>query len=504
MPVQIYHDLLAAVRGGRLAHGAVLPGSRAAALGLGVSRATINTAYDMLRAEGVLQVRAGAAPRICAPATAPLRPATGECTAPDALPIALSPRGQVMAHDPRNPDQGDTAPRAPGPAQGPAIMAPGQPDEALFPRAEWALALRQVARRLYGGAAAYDGLDGLPALRAVLADRLAADRGLRVDADQVLITPGTRASLVLLAQALTQPGDLAAIENPGYLGARTAFAGAGLRLAGVGLDAQGLCVDAVPGDARLIYVTPSNQYPLGLRMSLARRLALLDHARRHQALVIEDDYDSEFHWRGREIPALAAHASGPELAYLGSASKVLMPGLRLGWLVVPRGLAAPLRAVQRNLGLFANLHAQAALAAMMQSGRYRTHLGRIARSYASRGQALAEALADLPGIRVTPPAGGVQLALHLTRPGWGHEAEAALAARLHRAGFAPRRLSAHTLSPPQQGGIYGLLVGFADATPARITGFCGALAKALAEGGYSGCDEGVAGSVPAPAASGAG
>lgn len=457
MPVQIYQDVLAAIRGGRLTDGVALPGSRAAALGLGVSRATINTAYDLLRAEGVLVIRPGASPRVLAPATDP---------APETRMMAgldLSERGQSLAMDARAVLATDRD----------MIMLPGQPDEALFPRAQWGLALRQAARRLHGTAAAYGALDGLPDLRAALAARLAADRGMHVSPDQILITPGTRASLLLLAQALTQPGDMAVIEDPGYLGARNALRGAGLCLAAVATDAEGLRVGDIPARARLIYTTPSNQYPTGGRMSLARRLALLDHARRHRALVIEDDYDGEFQWRGQEIPALAAHSGGQEVAYLGSASKVLMPGLRLGWLVVPRDLAAPLRAVQKALGLFANLHTQAALDGLIRSGGYRTHLRRIARAYGARGLALAEALSGLPGVHVAPPDGGVQMAVRFV----GDHDETAIIGQLRHAGFGAVGLSLYGLDHMPQ----GVLIGFADATPARIRRFRDVLAKTMAQ-----------------------
>ncbi|SDD35807.1 GntR family transcriptional regulator / MocR family aminotransferase [Paracoccus isoporae] len=453
MPVQIYRDLLSALRDGRLADGATLPSSRAAARALGLSRTTLITAYDLLRAEGVLLTRQGAAPKVVAPPSPP----------PDAQPKGAAPRpsarGGAMARDHRQDvyaaDRG--------------VMAPGTPDETLFPRDEWALALRRAAQRRHGEASAYGMLHGVPELRQAIAERLTSDRGVRADPQRILITPGTQASLALLAQVMTDAGETVAMECPGYAGARAAFTGAGLSIAPVPVDAEGIAVTAIPDDARLIYVTPSNQYPLGYRMSLSRRMALLDHARRHAALILEDDYDSEFLWRGREIAALAAH--GPEqVAYLGSAAKVLIPALRIGWMMLPDALVAPMRAAQRNLGLLVNLHGQYALAEMMRSGRYRTHLRRITRAYETRGLALADALADLPGIALRPPDGGVQLALRFC----GDQDEGAVLAACGRAGFRPSRLSASSL-----GAIRGLIVGFADATPQRIRGFRDVLAGAL-------------------------
>ncbi|MGI6247424.1 MAG: PLP-dependent aminotransferase family protein [Pseudochelatococcus sp.] len=461
MPVQIHRDLLAAIRDGRLADGAKLPSSRAAAEGLGVSRSTVNTAYDLLRAEGVLRIRPGAAPEVVAPAL----PAGSRR---DAAPPGLSRRGASLCKDPRARSYG----------AGSGAMSPGVPAEAQFPADEWAQALRRAARRTHGELAAYAEPFGHPALRRILAQRLRADRGLRVGPEQILITTGTQAALSLVAQAMTDPGETAAMEDPGYPGARGAFLGAGLHIAPVPTDAEGIRVDRVPREARLIYVTPSNQYPLGSRLSLARRLALLEHARSRSALILEDDYDSEFLWRGREIAALAAHGQGGETVYLGSAAKVLMPGLRIGWMAVPEALVEPLRQAQRNLGLLPNLHAQLALADMMETGRYRAHLRRISRAYEALGNALYEALARVEGIGVEPPDGGVQLALRLRDGTVERLAVEALAAR----GFRPARLSACSLNAT----VSGLIVGFADATPALIADFAATLDRVTGAGARHG------------------
>ncbi|MDP0929202.1 PLP-dependent aminotransferase family protein [Paracoccus onubensis] len=443
LPLQIRRDLLAAIREGKLIHGAKLPSSRAAAEVLQVSRTTINTAYDLLRAEGVLTVRPGAAPAVVAPAN-PRRPKM-------TTRLPLSDRGGRLSTDLRR--SGDSRKKG--------VMSPGIPDEALFPRSEWATALRRVSRRLQGGMSGYDMHYGLPELRQILAERLTADRGLRADPERILVTCGTQASLAMLAQVMADPGDIAAMEDPGYLGARAAFSGAGLAIAPVPVDDEGICAELIPDAARIVYVTPSNQYPLGIRMSLQRRMTLLERARRHNTLIIEDDYDSEFHWRGREIAALAGYGSG-EVAYLGSAAKVLMPALRIAWLLLPDWLVEPARMAQRNLGILANIHAQAALADLMRTGRYRAHLRRISRAYEERGHALAEALCSIPGLTIRPPDGGVQLALQF------HEKrdEAAILAALAAGGFHPA-----PLSPCSSTGQTGFIVGFANATPDRIARF---------------------------------
>lgn len=463
LAVGLYRELLAAIRADHLPAGTRLPSSRAAAAALGLSRNTVNTAYDLLRAEGAVDIRPGATPRVRALSS--LQSTKVVPLAPIAARVNLSPRGQALADNPR----------ALAHLAREGLMAPGAPDAALFPAAEWGMALRRAARRTHGDAFGYGEYHGLSALRRVLAARLLADRGVRATPEQIIVTPGTQSALAMLTQALADPGDAAMIEDPGYLGARVAFQGAGLRLVPMPVDAEGANSAAVAGNAsvRLIYLTPSNHYPLGVRMSLARRIAVLGLARQHGAVVLEDDYDSEFHWHGREIAALQSQAAAGEVIYLGTAAKALMPALRLGWIVVPDELIDPMQRIQRNLGLAANLHAQAALAEMMQSGRYRAHLHRIARVSEGRGMQMAAILRAGLGARISVrnPDGGLQLAIRFAEMGHEARCQAALVA----AGFAPARLSAYCLG----GQIEGLVSGFADATPPRAARFVAVLAGAM-------------------------
>jgi GntR family transcriptional regulator/MocR family aminotransferase len=456
MAERLYRAVRDAAREGRLPAGELLPSSRAAAAALGLGRNTVSAAYDLLRAEGVVDARQGAAPRVLpvappAPAPAPVAPA------------ALGARGAALAADPRS----GLYARADG------WLMPGRPDEALFPRAAWARALRRAASALHGPAAGYAEYGGLPALRTALAARLAADRGVAVPPARILVTAGAQAALTLAALTLAEPDETALVETPGYAGARGGFAAAGLRVAPLPVDAQGADVAAAAPEARLAYVTPSNQYPLGVRMSLARRQALADWARAQRAWIVEDDYDSEFHWRGRAIAALQALA--PDVTvYVGSSAKSLAPALRLGWLVAPEGLAAPMAQAHRNLGMAANLHAQAALAALMESGAWRAHQRRIAGVYAARGRFLADALEARFGDRLTVrrPDGGLQLAA-VFAPGL---AEAPAMARLGAAGFAVAALSGYGGGPD---GPQGLVIGFADAEQARVARLVATLAPAL-------------------------
>lgn len=458
LATRIYRALAAAIRAGRLPVGTRLPSTRAAAVALGVARNTTSAAYDLLRAEGVVSIRTGAAPVVLDVAADEVRPPS-----PAAAP-GLSARGATLAIDPRR----DLHAAAGG------ALAPGSPDEALFPRETWARTLRRVGRARHGPAAGYGAYWALPQLAAALAERLRADRGVDVDPERVIVTPGTQASLALVAATLADPGERALVEHPGYAGARAAFLAAGLELVPLPVDAAGADIAAADAqDARLAYVTPSNQHPTAVRLPLGRRQALVDWARTAGAVLVEDDYDSEFHWRGRAIGALQPLA--PEcVVYLGSAAKSLAPGLRLGWMAVPGPLAGPLRAAHRSLGLGANIHAQAALADLMAGGAWRAHQRQLARAYEARGRALADALEERlgPRVEVHRPDGGLHLALHLADAPAEHAAIEAAG----RAGFGIAALSRYGCGAPAPP---GLVIGFADADASRIARLVDLLDRAL-------------------------
>jgi GntR family transcriptional regulator / MocR family aminotransferase len=453
---QLYRALSQAVRSGQLPSGSRLPSTREAASTWGVGRNTVVAAYELLAAEGVIALRRGAAPSILAlPDTKPDKA--------EPLP-GLSNRGALLAQDPRIAPQRD------------GILSPGEPDPDLFPFDDWALSLRRVTRLRHGMAEGYGQYVGLPELRAALADQLNRHRGLSCTPDQVIVTPGTQSALSLLAQALANPGDQALIEDPGYGGARLAFAAAGLKVVPLPVDAEGANCEYLPAEtaARLIYVTPSTQYPSGVRMTLARRMALLDLARAIDAWVIEDDYDSEFLWHGREIAALGALSGAQRVIYLGSAAKTLLPGLRIGWMVVPEPLVQPLRAAQRSFGLAANLQTQAALAELIGSGRYRAHLRRITRVYAARRDVLRQTLQSWLGdqISLSEPDGGLQIVARFTQT----VDETALRDRLRAEGYAVAGLSEFQIAEAQPA---GLVLGFANMTPRRARRFAKALSAAL-------------------------
>ncbi|WP_068416581.1 PLP-dependent aminotransferase family protein [Labrenzia sp. OB1] len=454
LPEQIYRGLREAVRAGLLPSGVRLPSTRRLASLLDVARNTVNTAYELLQAEGIISVRAGAAPRI-AEGLFPDGVSAGT-PEPSSMP-ALSRRGRMLAVD----FHGD------GWVARHGSLQPGAPALDCFPYEEWARCLRRAARLERSADLQYRNFSGVPALKRQLSRHLAAERGVRADPDQILITCSMQASLALLSQALADTGDEVWLEEPGYLGARTAFHSAGFRIRPLPTDEQGAdAAGMTTGDRppKLIYVTPSHHYPLGARMPLARRLGLLEAARSAGAVILEDDYDSEFLFSGRPVAALYGLAGEGQVIYLGTFSKSLMPGLHIAFCVVPELLVEPLSQLMRNMGCAANVQAQAALANFMDNGAYQKHLKLIRRVYLERGEMLVSALKGRLGnwIDVEPPAGNVQVALTFRE----ELDDRALARAMHRSGFAVSALSKCFLGEYKQS---GLIIGFAGATPEQIS-----------------------------------
>ncbi|MCD7060408.1 PLP-dependent aminotransferase family protein [Pelagibacterium xiamenense] len=457
LPEQIYHAVGDAVRTGRIPPEGALPSSRALARELGVSRNTVNAAYELLRADGIIAVRQGAAPRIGAgPEIERAR------SAPRVHAPRLSARGAHLAER-RRQAMSDVG-----------LLEPGAPVEDLFPADEWARCLRRVARRRYGAEAMYANVAGLQSLRVALAEHLQRWRGVVATPEQLIVVPSAQAALTLAALCLADPGDTALVESPGYWGARIAFAQAQLQLRALEVDADGADPDcAADANARLIYVTPSHQFPTGARMPLTRRMALLERARRSGAVILEDDYDSAFLWRGRTIAAMQGISAGAEVIYLGTASKSLLPGLRLAYMVVPEPLVEAFSQVQRHMGLRVNIHAQAALAEFIETGALTTHLRRIARTYEARGRLLVETLRLVLGdrVEVEMPMGGVQTVVTFR----GAVDDEAVSLRMQKAGFNTPALSGYCIGEPR----VGLIVGFAEATPDIAARFARTLAAAV-------------------------
>jgi GntR family transcriptional regulator/MocR family aminotransferase len=294
----------------------------------------------------------------------------------------------------------------------------GAPDVGSFPFAVWDRLLRSAGPAQRQAQAQYISPAGLPALREAIAQWLWVSRGVRCDAGQVLVTSGSQQAIDLVARLLLDPGDAVWVEDPGYPGIRANLASHGAQVCPVPVDAEGLdiatAVQRWP-QARLAVVTPTHQYPLGVHMSLARRLALIDWARQHGAWLVEDDYDGEFQYGPHRTPALCSLPHGGRVLYVGTFSKTLHPGLRLGFIVLPAGLVPAFAAAKALSDRHSPGDAQAALARFITDGHLLRHLRRMRELYQTRQAAFIAGLQRASGgaWQLAPSLHGMHLALPL-------------------------------------------------------------------------------------------
>ena len=372
--------------------GARLPSTRALAADWGVSRTTVTAAYEQLLAEGYLETRQGTRAQVASG----LRQmaAEAEQRLPATQTIRLSGYGQRVADLP--------SPPRPGPERLIADFRYGDLSGADFPALAWkralnAALLRRPERLRYGDPC------GSPELRAALQGYLWRARGLRCEPDQIVVVNGSQQGLDLCARLLLDPGDKAVIEDPCYLLARQTFLAAGAALIPCEVDREGMRTDRLAGigDARLVFVTPSHQFPMGSVMSIGRRQALLAWAGRTGTHVIEDDYDSEYRFDTGPIEPLQTLGGAGNVLYLGTVSKTLSPLLRLGYLVVPTTLREAFATAKRLADRHAPAPEQEALAALIASGAYERHIRRIRRRNGARRAALLAVLSAVLGDRVT-------------------------------------------------------------------------------------------------------
>ena len=447
MPRQrvLYLRLRNAILSGRLAPGTPLPASRSLAASLKIARNTVLFAYEQLVAEGCLLAdRQGT--RVAPLPTQPVAPLNSR-TAP-ALPLQLSVRAAAALQ----PEAAREAAALP--------FAPGTPDYGAFPFRSWRACLERAWRDAGWRQLGYAAHGGDPALREAIAGYLTTVRGLAVDAAQIVITSGTQAALDLCARLLADHGDTAWVENPGYLAARVAFSLAGLRVHGIPVDSEGMAStedDWGEHPPRLIMITPSHQYPTGRVMSLPRRLALIEQARRSGAWIIEDDYDSEFRRAGPAPPALFGLQADAPVVYVGTFSKTLYPGLRLGYLVLPHVIAsdfahATTQATRAGQGI-----EQRALADFIQRGHYTTHLRRMRARYAARQVALRAALRKTFGPSLELSGGEAGLHLVLWLPHSIRDSE--VVKRSAALGLGVRALGSYTRAPMT---CNGLVLGYGN------------------------------------------
>ncbi|HEV6955130.1 MAG TPA: PLP-dependent aminotransferase family protein [Promicromonospora sp.] len=433
----VFRALREALTAGRVPAGERLPSTRDLARDLGVSRASVATAYERLVAEGFLEARPGSGTYATAAASdAPARRRPG--------PGALRPR-TAWRWTPR-PASGDR----PAPAHDFRV---GIPDASLFPYDTWRRLLAAESRAGGPSAGSYGGPAGLPRFRAAVARYVAGARGVHAGPDDVIATTGAQQALDLVARVLLEPGDVVAVEDPGYPEARELFALHGARVVPVPVDDQGLVVDEIPPDARLVYTTPSHQFPLGMPLSLARRRALLAHAGRYGTAVVEDDYDSEFRRVRRPLEPLQALDRDGRVLYVGTFSKSLLPGLRAGYLVAPHSLRDALLAARQLTDGHGAVHVQGALARLIDDGLLARHVRRAGARYAERHEILLDALTDLP-VEPVPSAAGLHVAAYL-RPGAPLDSRA-LVARALRRSVALESLASFATGPHRDGIVLGI------------------------------------------------
>ncbi|RJS16540.1 PLP-dependent aminotransferase family protein [Corallococcus sp. H22C18031201] len=463
---QLYERLREAILTGGLPPRGRLPSTRALAERLGLSRNTVEQAFAQLDAEGLLERRVGSGSVVALPEHArPPHGATRVASRRPVPPPVLKGRARRVSELLLPEQPADLLP-----------LTPCMPALEAFPLSLWRRSLQRQGRSQGARLLAYGDEAGWRPLREAVASYVAASRGVRCGWCQVLIVSSTQQALDLVARLLLEDGDAVWLEEPGYLGARAVFSWAGARLIPVPVDDEGLCVEhgvSRAPDARLAYVTPSYQYPLGLTMSLPRRLALLDWARRAGAWVVEDDYDSEFRYTSRPLSAMQGLDDAGRVLYVGTFNKVMFPSLRLAYLVLPEALVEPFRRAKALTDGHTAPLTQAAMADFMERGHFTAHVRRMRGLYAERREALLEGLRRLASERLRP-VGSADAGMHVSVTLAGREDDVALVARAARRGLDPRPLSIHYLGPRR---TRGLVLGFSGVETAALRTAVAALAS---------------------------
>ncbi len=452
LSARIYRQLLDAVLDGRLRPGERLPPTRELARRLDVSRNTVGVAYERLAAEGFLTGRVGSGSFVC---TEPLGRVAAR-QAPSGA--ALQPR-RVWSSLP------SMAAMTTPPLVQPYRFEVGVPDARLFPFTAWRRLVARELRPEAVGSSSYHDPAGYEGLRAAIARFIGVSRSVRAAASDVIVTQGAQQAVDLVGRVLIEPGSTVAVEEPGYPPVRLLFQSLGAKVVGVPVDAEGVDVAAIPKAARLIYVTPSHQFPLGVAMSLARRAALLAWAERRDAVVIEDDYDSEFRFEGRPLDPLQSLDRGGRVIYVGSFSKVMLPSLRLGFLVAPASLQPALRMAKQLTDWHGETPTQAALARFIDEGLLARHIRKASRTYATRHERIVTALSRdcARWLDLVPSAAGLHVSARVA-PGAAIDLDRVLdAARATGVAVAPlARFSIDAAGTP------GIIVGYGAIATTKV------------------------------------
>jgi GntR family transcriptional regulator/MocR family aminotransferase len=386
---QIYEGLRQAILSNRLRIGVKLPSTRLLAKELKVSRNTVMAVYDQLIAEGYLQGKTGAGTFVAGDLDLELLETRKVKSRPDSTASRqVARRGQVFFETSYTFTDEPNKPRA---------FQTGFSAVDEFPIEIWARITSRRLRTMPRHRLDYCETEGYPPLREEIAKYLTASRGVRCEANQVIIVAGSQQGLDLIARVLLDVGDEAWIEDPNYVGAKGAFLGAGAKLIPVPLDAEGLSVKKgkqLSKKAKLAYLTPSHQFPLGVVMSLSRRLELLEWANQNAAWIVEDDYDSEYRYEGKPLMALQGLDNDHRVIYIGTFSKVLFPSLRLGYLVVPPDLVENFTRTLSFISHHAPMIEQIVLTDFIREGHFGRHIRRMRSIYSERQQVLINAIRE--------------------------------------------------------------------------------------------------------------
>ncbi|MGO4328075.1 PLP-dependent aminotransferase family protein [Cupriavidus sp. 2TAF22] len=404
---QLFDDIREAILAGQLSPGTRLPPTRELARELSIARNTVLYAYERLTDEGYTHTHGGSGTYVGDTAPDPALLARILDTSPTADPVlpSVASRLSLRAHE-------LLASVGASDLQVGAFV-PGIPDVSQFPRGVWQRLITKVWKTASQEQLGYGSRHGCPPLKRALTEYLTLARGVDCTPEQIIVTQGSHQAIDLCARLLADPGDLVWVEDPCYWGARSVFRSAGMRMEGVPVDEHGIQPPLAPETApRLIFVTPSHQYPSGVVMSLARRRLLTELAHRHNAWIIEDDYDSEFRYHGAPLPSLQGLDPHRNTIYVGSFSKVLYPGLRLAFLIVPPELVDAFSVAQSELHRGGQLSAQAALAEFISDGHYAAHVRRMRKIYGERQALLTRELQLQLGDQVDIV--GTDTGLHLT------------------------------------------------------------------------------------------
>jgi GntR family transcriptional regulator/MocR family aminotransferase len=462
---QVYGAIRRAILDGMLRPGMRLPSTRTLAGDLSIARNTVITAFEQLTAEGYVETLTGSGTRVARfPQTIFTR---DRRRVEDGIKGKIALRGRGLAVAPRQ-----------LPTYEHPTFAPGLPSIEEFPQHHWARILGRCARQSQPRYCDYSHMAGLPELRAAIVDHLGAARGVKAEPEQIIVLASAQAALDIVTRLTLDPGDVAWIENPGYLGARAALVNAGASLHPIPMDDQGIDIvygrSQTPKPPKLIYTTPSHQCPTGTTMSLTRRLELLEYAYRVGSWIIEDDYDSEFRYRGSPIASLQGLDREGCVIYMGTFSKTMFPGLRIGYVVAPLSLVDALEVAVCHTGQAAPKLLQIALAIFIVEGHFAEHVRRMRRVYAERQRIfISELRGQLSGrLTVQRSDTGIQLVAYLEGSVDDREATAAA----ERLKIAAPPLSRFYLGDAVQPGLF---LGYAATREDRIPAGVRELARAL-------------------------